>query len=136
LLAMNGLEFSQLDEIYRDQLQEYRHLLKVMKQQFENDKALLVKAILEKNDTAVSEIRHRSLATMATLQQHGFIRFLEEIKALEGRKESEIHDIATQVFHRFDEILALIERKFTTLQLQNTSVSSSQTANAWQEGKH
>jgi CheY-like chemotaxis protein len=122
----NGMAFLQLDDLYKGKEQEYRDLLKVMKKQFENDKALLIKAILEKNDTGVSKIRHRALGSLATLQQHDFIHFLQDIQDLGQRKESETQEIATHVFHRFDEILTLIKHKFITLQPHphNPSISS------------
>lgn len=123
-IASFQIQFSQLDDLYHNKAQDYQDLLKVIKNQFENDKALLIKAILEKDNAAVSTIRHRSMSILTTLGQQDFINFLREIKALESKNESEIRDIATHVFHHFDEILASIKQKFNSLQGQNSSVSS------------
>jgi CheY-like chemotaxis protein len=119
---LNSRVFSQLDEIYGEEAEEYRRLLKVMKKQFKNDKEALIKVVMEKDDAAVSQIRHRSLAIMATLHQHDFIHFLNSLKVLNDKKEEEIQYIITHVNYQFDEILMLIKHKINTLRLQKEAV--------------
>jgi len=114
----NRLAFSQLDEIYQSDKQEYHRLLEVMKQQFENDKAALLKAVREKNNTSVAKIRHRSLATMAMLQQHDFLHFIKELSVLEEKKEDEIKNIANYVDDQYNEIIVLIQHKIKALPLE------------------
>ena len=117
----NSRVFSQLDEIYREDAGEYRKLLKVMKRQFGKDKTALIKLVMEKDDAAVSQIRHRSVATLSILQQHDFIHFLESLTGLNLRNEEEIRYIITQVNYQFDEILTLIKHKIGTLRLQKST---------------
>ncbi len=111
--------FSELDEIFQEDPKNYVSTLIAIRDEFAYYQKKMIEAILIRNESEVSDIRHKITGTSFVLDHPSFYTLLKNVNGLEKISDEKLLTIKDKVRFGFEELIRVFDDKIKSISVSN-----------------